>query len=166
MACRYEEEVFQRDGKVEECGCKCCPYKNLKQCKETSQMDLTFVAELMSHALTMLKWEKHFKVIVKDNRLTVGGNITLYQDNVEVIIPETIASPAKTEKVLGWIVDIATETPPSRWEPGDVDIKIVHTSESILSCIDYICELCFNDLKNGNFRYLEHCIEIEERKND
>ena len=36
MACRYEEEVFQRDGKVEECGCSHCPYKNLKQCKETT----------------------------------------------------------------------------------------------------------------------------------
>ena len=34
MACRYEEEIYQRDGKVEECGCSYCPYNNLEQCVE------------------------------------------------------------------------------------------------------------------------------------
>ena len=130
-------------------------------------MDLTFVAELMTHALTMMKWEKHFKVVIEDESITIGGGITLYQDKVKVKPVKSIIDPDGPQKltlVEGWAVDLATETPPSRWEPGDVDLKTVFTSESILSCIDYICELCFNDLKNGNFRYLEHCIEVHESK--
>ena len=36
MACRYEEEIYMQQGKVEECGCPNCPYKNLIECKEIS----------------------------------------------------------------------------------------------------------------------------------
>ena len=39
MACRYEEEVYAREGKVEVCGCLTCPYKNLKDCEEVLPMD-------------------------------------------------------------------------------------------------------------------------------
>jgi len=34
MGCSYEEEIYKRDEVLKECGCKKCPYKNLKQCKE------------------------------------------------------------------------------------------------------------------------------------
>lgn len=34
MACKYEEEIYRRHGKVEKCGCPECPYKNLEDCKE------------------------------------------------------------------------------------------------------------------------------------
>ena len=36
MACKYEEEIFKKYGKVKACGCPDCPYKNLKDCKETN----------------------------------------------------------------------------------------------------------------------------------
>jgi len=36
VGCRYEEEIYRKYGRVEECGCKNCPYKNLEQCKEVS----------------------------------------------------------------------------------------------------------------------------------
>ncbi len=34
MACVYEEEIFAKNGIITECGCKTCPYKNIKECKE------------------------------------------------------------------------------------------------------------------------------------
>ena len=34
MACRYEEEICSREGKVDECGCHDCPYRNLEDCVE------------------------------------------------------------------------------------------------------------------------------------
>lgn len=34
MACRYEEELFERGGVVTFYGCPTCPYKNLEDCKE------------------------------------------------------------------------------------------------------------------------------------
>ena len=34
MGCHYEEEIYAKEGKVEECGCPNCPYKNLEECYE------------------------------------------------------------------------------------------------------------------------------------
>ncbi len=34
MACTYEEEIYQRDGQVNRCGCPNCPYKNPIDCIE------------------------------------------------------------------------------------------------------------------------------------
>ena len=40
MACKYEEEIYRKSGKMDACGCPTCPYKNLKDCKETSATSL------------------------------------------------------------------------------------------------------------------------------
>jgi hypothetical protein len=37
MGCRYEEEIYNKEGKVDKCGCPNCPYKNLVECKEGDQ---------------------------------------------------------------------------------------------------------------------------------
>lgn len=37
MACRYEEEIHERTGKVEKCGCPECPYKTLEGCYEITE---------------------------------------------------------------------------------------------------------------------------------
>jgi len=37
MACKYEEEIFKKYGKVEECGYRQCPYKNLEDCREVNK---------------------------------------------------------------------------------------------------------------------------------
>lgn len=34
MACRYEEEIYRNTGKMGQCGCPTCPYKNLSECYE------------------------------------------------------------------------------------------------------------------------------------
>jgi hypothetical protein len=34
MACRFEEEIKARDGRVEVCGCPSCPYKAEGECFE------------------------------------------------------------------------------------------------------------------------------------
>jgi hypothetical protein len=34
MACKYEEEILEKTGKVDKCGCPECPYKNLEDCRE------------------------------------------------------------------------------------------------------------------------------------
>jgi hypothetical protein len=56
MACRYEEEIFKRDGKVEECGCPTCPYKKPGECYEKKSLDLFFDEDLSQEKYL----EKHY----------------------------------------------------------------------------------------------------------
>ena len=130
-------------------------------------MELSFVVNLLESAMKMLHWQKVYEVRVDDESIVIGEGITLYRDQVEIKATKSIINPDGPRKlhiVQGWSVDVAIETAPSRWEPGDVDIQKVHSSQSVLNCIDFITELCFNHLKDGNFRYLEHLIEVEETK--
>jgi len=48
MACRYEEEILAKNGDVEQCGCRECPYKNLNDCYE-----ITFEDRLWFHQLVL-----------------------------------------------------------------------------------------------------------------
>lgn len=127
-------------------------------------VSLNFVAELIISVLEMLKWSDLYKVEVEGTYVVIGGGITLREGEITVTRPETIIQPEKTFKTQGWIVETAIETPGSRWEPGDVDIVEAFTSESILSCVDFIIGLCFKDLKDGNFPLYEHAIEVEEER--
>jgi len=34
MACRWEEEIFRFEGKMDECGCPTCLYRTLAECYE------------------------------------------------------------------------------------------------------------------------------------
>ena len=88
--------------------------ENLK----VNDKEMKFAADLVKSGLKMFHWEKLFPVEYEKDcgLITIGGNLTLYKDMIEV--EEVSITGDKKKTVEGWCLDVAYETPPSRWEPG------------------------------------------------
>ena len=108
-----------------------------------------------------MKWGSLYVVKIDDESIVIDNAITLYKGRIELKPDKSIMNPkgsGKPSKVDGWIVDVAITTVGNRWEPDDVDVQTVCTSQSVLYCIDFILELCFNNMKEGHMQLIEYQI--------
>jgi hypothetical protein len=49
MGCRYEEEIFERTGRMDKCGCPTCPYKTESECYEINIGEVIYALQLPNH---------------------------------------------------------------------------------------------------------------------